>query len=226
MTKTLDTLRAEIDAVDAELVAALAKRSRLVAEVASAKAAGSAIFRPGREADVKTRLKRLAPNDQNKLIEPVWRPLLRASIASQKPDFRVAFPPEAETKATIFAADFLRLAPAETAAASLDMVRRGVADIAFVAASDLASIITSLGAATGLYIVAKEADCFLVAAGFPDPSEADITIFATKGDGGVEFLERDGYFETVPADMTESAVIGIFQTQPDLNSSNAVERSL
>ena len=215
MTKKLDKLRAEIDAVDAELVAALARRTRLVAEVASAKPAGSSIFRPGREADLKTRLWRMAPEQSRQLIEPVWRPLLRASIASQKPDFTLAFLPEAQTAAEIFAADFLHLAPVATAAAGLEMVVSGAADIAFISALDLSALASQIGSKAGLYIIARYKDWFLLGTSLPDPSEADMTIFATKNAAGVEFLERAGYFEHVPADLPKSWVIGIYQIASD-----------
>ena len=215
MTKTLDKLRAEIDAVDAELVEALNKRTRLVAEVAAAKSPGSAIFRPGREADLKTRLKQMAPYDQKKLIEPVWRPLLRASIASQKPDFTITFPPEAQTQAAIFAADFLTLSPAPSLAAGIDMVVSGAADILFASVDDLPDFASHLGEASGLYIVAKEKDWFLIALGKPDPSAADKTVFEIKSDSGVEFLERDGYFDAVPDNMGGSRIVGIYQCEPD-----------
>lgn len=216
MTKTLDTLRAEIDEVDAKLVAALAKRTHLVAEVAAAKAAGSAIFRPGREADLKMRLWRLAPQVSQALIEPVWRPLLRASIASQKPDFTLAFPPEAETAAEVFSAGFLHLREVHTARDGLELLLEGTADICFISQADLRSICHMLGTQTGLYIVAKEGAWMLLAKGMPDRSQSDMTILIDEIEAGknttdIEFIERSGYFEVPPDDMPDAHIIGIYQ---------------
>ena len=232
MTRTLDKLRAEIDAVDLDLLAALAKRTKLVAEVAGAKAPGSAIFRPGREADLQVRLWHKSPKDSHKLIAPVWRPLLRASIASQKPDFTVAYPPDAETAAEVFGAGFLSLMQVAAASEGLNMLMKGTADICFVSAEDLATIGHQLGSETGIYVVTKEADWFLLASGLPDASETDVTIFAhasepktielksneskttgrKKGGPYIEFEERPGYFETVPDDLPHSHIIGIYQS--------------
>lgn len=216
MTKTLNRLRAEIDAVDTELVAALAKRTNLVAEVAGAKAPGSAIFRPGREADLQVSLLRRSPNESQKLIAPVWRPLLRASIASQKPDFTVAYLPDAQTAAEIFSAGFLTLTSIDTAQDGLDRLKAATADICFMSYDAVLSLGDQLGPETGIYVVSKEDDWYLLAAGLPDPSERDVTIFAHKADrkkddGHIEFTERSGYFETVSEDMPDAHIIGIYQ---------------
>jgi chorismate mutase / prephenate dehydratase len=79
-TKTLDQLRAEIDAVDRELLAALNKRAQLAGEVGEIKRVeGSAVYRPEREAQVIRQLQTLNPGplkDDN--ISHIWREVMSA----------------------------------------------------------------------------------------------------------------------------------------------------
>ncbi|MGF1483716.1 MAG: prephenate dehydratase [Opitutales bacterium] len=81
----LNSLRAQIDAIDSELVAKLQERIRLAAEVGRVKRSqGSAIFAPGREEQVFARIQKAAGPDS--LLSPkaqraIWREIISAMIA-------------------------------------------------------------------------------------------------------------------------------------------------
>lgn len=81
MTKPhpLSDLRAEIDALDAELVKLLARRARVVERVAEVKAAEALpALIPERVEEVVTRVKALAVNEgvDPALTEAVWRAMI------------------------------------------------------------------------------------------------------------------------------------------------------
>jgi chorismate mutase / prephenate dehydratase len=92
MKKDLGRLRAEIDAIDRELLGALNRRAALANEVGELKRAeGSPVFRPEREAQVINGLQAANPGplkDNN--IAHVWREIMSACRALEAPQ-RVAF---------------------------------------------------------------------------------------------------------------------------------------
>lgn len=92
MTRTLDQLRTEIDAVDGELLTALNRRAALANEVGELKRGeGSVVFRPDREAQVINRLQStnkgpLKPGN----VATIWREIMSACRALEAPQ-RVAY---------------------------------------------------------------------------------------------------------------------------------------
>lgn len=89
---TLQSLRAQIDAVDAELLALLNRRARLALEVGEIKKGeGSAVFRPEREAQVIQGLKQRNPGPlKADSIAPIWREVMSACRSLESP-MRVAY---------------------------------------------------------------------------------------------------------------------------------------
>ena len=88
----LQSLRTQIDAVDAELLALLNRRARLALEVGEIKRGeGSAVFRPEREAQVIDGLKRRNPGPlATDSIAPIWREIMSACRSLESPT-RVAY---------------------------------------------------------------------------------------------------------------------------------------
>ena len=93
---TLATLRAQIDAVDARLLAAMAERIRIAQQVGAAKGAATGIggtasdsvpvHRPGREAAlIRALIARYDGPVKAAALHAVWRELIGASIAVQQP---------------------------------------------------------------------------------------------------------------------------------------------
>ncbi|MFM2128578.1 MAG: hypothetical protein RL477_124, partial [Pseudomonadota bacterium] len=82
---TLDTLRAEIDAIDDQLIALLLRRAEIAALVAPLKAGlGAPMLRPGREAAVLRRLvaRGGAGFDPLALVR-IWREIMSAALRVQ-----------------------------------------------------------------------------------------------------------------------------------------------
>lgn len=80
MAKTLSDLRAEIDAIDAELLKLLNTRAQLALEVGELKRAeGSVVFRPARELQVINGLQAVNPGPlQGSHLAPIWREIMSA----------------------------------------------------------------------------------------------------------------------------------------------------
>ena len=89
---TLQSLRAQIDALDLKLLATLNERASLALAVGELKKAqGSVVFRPEREAQVIDGLKRANPGPlRADSVAPIWREVMSACRALETPT-RVAF---------------------------------------------------------------------------------------------------------------------------------------
>jgi chorismate mutase / prephenate dehydratase len=87
----LDTLRQEIDAIDADVHGLIKRRAKLVDRIAAAKPPGGLSFRPGREAQIMR--KRLAAHDgvfPAAAMYRMWREMMSAFAFMQTPGLRVA----------------------------------------------------------------------------------------------------------------------------------------
>lgn len=83
---TLEALRSEIDAQDAEILAALERRMTLAARVRAFKDETRSLnLKPDREARVIARLMDRARPDIRPLVQAVWREVLAAGLAAQGP---------------------------------------------------------------------------------------------------------------------------------------------
>ena len=93
MTSPLADLRAQIDQADDELLAALARRARLTAEIGTLKSRhGLPLYVPEREAQLLAdrRGKAIAADVDPDLIEDILRRVMRESYSSQETDFPAA----------------------------------------------------------------------------------------------------------------------------------------
>jgi chorismate mutase/prephenate dehydratase len=87
----LETLRQEIDAIDAELHGLFRRRSDMVGRIAATKPAGGLALRPGREAVVLRR--RLAAHDGGfpaGALFRIWREMMSGFTLMQTPGLRIA----------------------------------------------------------------------------------------------------------------------------------------
>lgn len=138
MTADLESLRAQIDDLDARLHDLLMARGRLAAQVRAAKAPGSAVYRPGREADV---LRRLHARHQGDLpyatIARMWRELMSATTRLQD-RFSVAVLRGHEAVARAHFGAGIELELLEQNRAIMDAVRRGQAAAGVIATFDWA----------------------------------------------------------------------------------------
>ncbi|MFW6155662.1 MAG: prephenate dehydratase [Planctomycetota bacterium] len=90
--ESLADLRAEIDAVDAELVRLLNRRADVVVRVGKAKRqTGTAIYAPDREHEVLQRVRELNGGPlPDRTLTAIWRELMSGSFALEKP-LRIAY---------------------------------------------------------------------------------------------------------------------------------------
>jgi chorismate mutase / prephenate dehydratase len=91
-TPALSSLRAQIDALDQSLLAMLNQRAMLALQVGEVKKhEGSAVFRPGREAEVIRQLQAHNPGPlPSSSIAPIWREVMSACRGLEAPT-RVAY---------------------------------------------------------------------------------------------------------------------------------------
>jgi len=99
MDNDLMRLRAQIDRVDQQILDLLLRRLELAEQVAKAKPNGASIFRPDREAQLLARLCAAAEPQLQPVINAVWRAVISASIARQRPDFTILMTAEREQTA-------------------------------------------------------------------------------------------------------------------------------
>jgi chorismate mutase/prephenate dehydratase len=131
------TLRAQIDALDRELLALLNRRATLALEVGEVKKReGSVVFRPEREAQVIDQLKTANPGPlQSESVAPIWREIMSACRALETPS-RVAFLGPAGTFSELAALGYFGSSIVKVDCASIDEVFRtttaGAADFGVV----------------------------------------------------------------------------------------------
>ncbi|TWO72043.1 prephenate dehydratase [Caenimonas sedimenti] len=128
MTKTLAELRAAIDAVDRELLAALNHRAALANEVGDLKRAeGTPVFRPEREAAVINGLQNANPGPlKENNVANIWREIMSACRALEAPQ-RVAFLGPAGTFSEQAAVQFFGSSIERVPCISIDEVFRATA---------------------------------------------------------------------------------------------------
>ena len=134
---TLPALRAQIDAVDRELLALLNRRAALAQTVGEVKKKeGSVVFRPEREAQVIDGLKAMNPGPLGSdSVAPIWREIMSACRALETPT-RVAYLGPAGTFSELAALGFFGSSIVKLPCASIDEVFRatsaGAADFGVV----------------------------------------------------------------------------------------------
>ncbi len=140
MADDLGKLRAEIDRIDGELLALIEARQSVAAQVAGTKPPGSPVFRPAREAYLLASLLDRAAPANSQLVKRVWRQLLSASVARQKPDFTVLAPQQLSLQPAIWQPGFSSFALTDDSAAALARLAAGEGDLALLDADSLAGL--------------------------------------------------------------------------------------
>jgi len=129
--KTLQELRESIDALDTQILSLLNDRAQCAHEVGELKKReGSAVFRPGREAQVINKLQSLNERT-NGLLKPhsignIWREVMSACRALEAPQ-RIAYLGPAGTFSQQAALAFFGTSVTEVACPSIDEVFRATA---------------------------------------------------------------------------------------------------
>ena len=142
----LAELRARIDKLDVQMMSSLEERISVSQSISAAKSPGSAVYRPGREAELMRRLVSEFPAVPQRLILSVWRVIMSSSIAMQKPDFAIASTADGLMAATGLAAGQLHLLPVcSDAHEAVSLLSSAQADIVVISESELSLIASEMG---------------------------------------------------------------------------------
>lgn len=209
----LTTLRLQIDQIDNQILQMLARRQGLSREIVKQKGVGSDVFRPDREASLLRNLIASHPEIEASLIAALWRTIISASIAEQKPDYLIAHSANAKTISQNHAAGFLNEHAFEDAKAALGALQSGTADCALIHHSELDDILDYLGSDTGFVIISRtpllalsdDETGYIIAKTLPNPTGDDITL--CRDEAG-QIHQTDGYLEAPVLPGQE--IIGIY----------------
>ena len=213
MDKDLMRLRAQIDQVDQQILDLLSRRLQMAEKVAEAKPFGATIFRPDREAQLLARLCAAADPQLQPVINVVWRAIISASIARQRPDFIILMTAESEQTARLFAAGQLSIKQIATPLNLCQQLAAGTADIGIVEAAELKSIHGQLGLDQPVKIIAglpllRQPDtvpsAFIVGCNLPDRTAQDCFVVYDKKQRTIDLARAAE--ENLPS---ERSVLGI-----------------
>lgn len=195
MAEDLEKLRAEIDRIDGELLALIEARQSVAAQVAGTKAPGSPVFRPAREARLLARLLDRAAPENGQLVKRVWRQLLSASVARQKPDFTILAPQQLGKEASHLAAGFFVLITTVDAADALTRLAAGEGDLAVLDADSLAASAADISESGPIRLIGQFEDLFLLSGLPTDADESGLAIWAVRQGDSFALVEQSGYLE-------------------------------
>lgn len=143
--QSLATLRGAIDKIDNQLLALLAERQGLSRQIVKKKVLGSNVFRPDREVSLLRNLVTAHPEIDARLIMGLWRHIISASIAEQKPDYTIAHTSQARTLADIHSAGYMQCHLYDSDEAALQALSEARADCVIIHEDDLAALADRLG---------------------------------------------------------------------------------
>ena len=189
MDNDLMRLRAQIDRVDQQILDLLLRRLQMAEQVAKAKPNGASIFRPDREAQLLARLCAAAEPQLQPVINAVWRAVISASIARQRPDFTILMTAESEQTARLFAAGQLSVKQTGMPLELCKQLATGTADIGIVEVDELNTIHSQLGLDLPVKIIAglpllrqpeSVPTAFIVGSQLPDSTAQDCFVIYDK----------------------------------------------
>ena len=209
----LTNLRLQIDDIDNQILQMLETRQQLSREIVKQKVLGSDVFRPDREASLLRNLIAAHGAVDARLISALWRRIISASIAEQKPDYLIAHSANAQTISHNHAAGFLNEQGFQDAISAVKALTAGQADCALIHENELADIVSHLGIDKGFVIISRtplltqseEEAGYIIAKTLPGKTHDDITMIQ---DETGEIHLKDGYFDK-PI-LPEQEIIGIY----------------
>ena len=144
--KNLTQLREAIDAIDNEILHLLAKRQNLSRDIVKQKVLGSNVFRPDREVSLLRALVAKHDKIEPALIMGLWRHIISASIAEQKPDYTIAHSGEATRLAYDHSAGYMRCQSYRNAPDAIEALIGKQADCVIITEDELEPVASLLGA--------------------------------------------------------------------------------
>ena len=200
MDDDLTRLRAQIDQIDQQILALLSDRLQMAEQVAAAKQNGSPVFRPERETQLLTRLCEQTDPHLHPVIQTVWRAIISAAIARQKPEFTIGAIASSELTARLFAAGQLAIQMAADPGDLCQQIETRHLDIGIIEAADLAAVHQRLGLDKPVKIIAalplfkqssQPPSAFVLAAVRPEASEQDRYLVYHKDNAQTELVTAE-----------------------------------
>lgn len=183
----LGALRDQIDEIDNALLTLLAKRQDLSRLIVTKKALGSNVFRPDREVSLLRNLVANHPHIDARLIMGLWRHIISASIAEQKPDYTIAHSPNAAHLADKHGAGYMRLALQTDVKAGIAALRDGQADCVIVTDAEMAAYSDVLvpddvviAASIGFLVQEGQERGYILCRDLPLASGDDVTVVRSR----------------------------------------------
>ena len=200
MDDDLTRLRAQIDQIDQQILTLLTDRLFMAEQVAAAKQNGSSVFRPERETQLLANLCASADPHLHPVIQEVWRAIISAAIARQKPEFTIGAITGSELTARLFAAGQLAVRTVISPIELCRQIETHHLDVGIIQAADLATVHDQLGldkpvkiiAALHLYNQALQPPpAFVLAADRPEASEHDRYVVYHQDKAETELITAD-----------------------------------
>ena len=207
----LGGLRDQIDEIDNALLTLLAKRQDLSRLIVTKKALGSNVFRPDREVSLLRNLVAGHRDIDARLIMGLWRHIISASIAEQKPDYTIAHSPNSASLADKHGAGYMMLAPQTDVAASIAALHGGQADCVIVTDTEMAAHSHLLvpdevviAASIGFLMQEGQERGYILCRDLPLASGADVIVVRTSNGT----LSHHDDLQDVSGDISDVQIVG------------------
>ena len=152
----ISDLRHKIDELDDKILDLIRQRMAVSAQVSKAKTDKSTIFRPAREAEIFADLSRKSAELPAHFVRGLWRVIISASIAAQKPDFTIASSVSAYPHALALSAGQLELLPkTEQPEMLIEKLEQGTADIILIARAEMAGFAPLIASSDKVHPIAE-----------------------------------------------------------------------
>lgn len=195
MADDLEKLRSEINKIDSQLLTLIEARQDVARKVAKTKPAGSPVFRPAREAQLLASLAARADPKNRQLVHRLWRQLLAASVAAQKPDFAIAAPDNLRLTADRLAAGCFAITILPDSKTGLQLLASGKVDLALMDGDQLAAHAGQIADNGPVRVIGRFEQAYLLSCLPGDAGEDDQALWAERRGDLFALTEQSGYLE-------------------------------
>ena len=218
VTAALSALREEIDEIDNALLSLLAKRQGLSRQIATKKALGSNVFRPDREMSLLRNLIAAHEGIDPRLIMGLWRHIISASIAEQKPDYTIAHSEAGKALADSHGAGYMQCQLCDDVPSAIAALQNGTADCVILTDDELASHSQHLvpdeivvAASIGFLVQEGQQRGYILCREMPLPS-GDDRLVLRHDDGSLSFPWMPADETNDKLDQLDGVIVGRYAT--------------
>ena len=214
----LEALRGDIDRIDNALLDLLAQRQQVSRAIVTKKAPGSDVFRPDREVSLLRNLVASHKAIDARLIMGLWRHIISASIAEQKPDYTIAHSAKGKELADTHGAGYMRTSQQQDITAAISLLRAGEADCVIVTQDELdehAHLLDPEGvviaASIGFLVQDGIARGYIICAQMPLPTGDDRLVVRDR-DNKLSHHDRAAFLQDKRDQLTGHVIVGQYAT--------------